>query len=150
MSYKRFAAATLAALFVSELLATVLHGFLLANDYAPFYGSLLRGGAGDDGPSWQMLFLPVAHLSFAGALVWVYTRVGLTGSLLAQGLKLGFVGWLIGQVPLWLVWYAEQPWPGALVVKQLGLELVSTLLIGITIALFGQRHEARSASYSSA
>jgi hypothetical protein len=40
----------------------------------------------------------------------------------------------MGQVPLWLLWYAEQPWPGSLVVKQLGWELVSSIVIGLTIA----------------
>jgi hypothetical protein len=41
----------------------------------------------------------------------------------------------MSQVPVWLLWYAQQPWPGSLVVKQLGLELVSSLLVGLTIAL---------------
>jgi hypothetical protein len=47
---------------------------------------------------------------------------------------LGLVGWCMGQVPLWLIWYAEQPWPGSLVLKQLGLELVSSIVVGLTIA----------------
>ena len=59
----------------------------------------------------------------------------LTGSRVVQGIKLGFLGWVIGQVPLWLLWFAEQPWPNGLVLKQLALELVSSLLVGITIAL---------------
>ena len=40
----------------------------------------------------------------------------------------------MGQVRVWLLWYAEQPWPGSLLVKQLGLELLSSLVIGLTIA----------------
>jgi hypothetical protein len=42
--------------------------------------------------------------------------------------------WAVGEVPLWMRWYAEQPWPGELLAKQLGLELVSSLIIGLTIA----------------
>jgi hypothetical protein len=45
----------------------------------------------------------------------------------------------MGQVPVWLLWYAEQPWPGSLVVKQLGLELVSSLLIAFTIVFIARR-----------
>jgi hypothetical protein len=56
------------------------------------------------------------------------------GSPVLQGLRLGTLGWMMGQVPLWLLWYAEQPWPGLLVVKQLGLELLSSLIVGLTIA----------------
>ena len=81
-----------------------------------------------------MLFLPVAHLSFISALVWLYARLRLDGSPAVQGLKLGVIGWIMGQVPLWLLWYAEQPWPGLLVIKQLGLELLSSLIVGLTIA----------------
>jgi hypothetical protein len=50
------------------------------------------------------------------------------------------VGFLVSQVlaavvhGFLLLWYAEQPWPGGLVVKQLGLELVSSLIIGVAIA----------------
>ncbi len=45
----------------------------------------------------------------------------------------------MGQVPLWLSWYAEQPWPGLLVVRQLGLELLSSLIVGLTIAVVARR-----------
>ena len=44
----------------------------------------------------------------------------------------------MGQLPVWLLWYAEQPWPGGLVLKQLGLELASSLAIGVTIAVVSQ------------
>ncbi|MGH2437312.1 MAG: hypothetical protein ACRDFA_09985 [bacterium] len=39
----------------------------------------------------------------------------------------------MGQVPLWLIWYAQQPWPGSLVIKQLGLELLSSLIVALAI-----------------
>ena len=136
MTSGRIALTTFAAFLVSQVLAVGVHGFILAADYGPYYGTLLRG---IDGPVWQMLLLPVAHLAFISALVWVYTRVHLEGSRVVQGVKLGLLAWLMGQVPLWLLWYAEQPWPGSLVVKQLGLELVSSLLIGVTIALVARR-----------
>jgi hypothetical protein len=125
-----------AALFVAELLATIIHGLVLGPDYAPYYGTLLRGG---ESPAWQFAFLPVAHLSFVGALVWIYLRLPLDGPLVVRGLKLGVLGWFVGQVPLWLVWFAEQPWPSALVVKQLVLELASTLIVGVTIAALARR-----------
>lgn len=133
MSYARFAAAVAAAFVVSNVGAVVVHGFLLDADYEPFRGSLLRADA-----SWQMLLLPVAHLCYTIALVAVYARVQFSGELVARGLKLGILGWLIGQAPLWLLWYAEQPWPGELVAKQLVLELVVAFLIGLTIAVIAR------------
>jgi hypothetical protein len=130
MTFARAVVTTFAAFIVSQILAIAIHGFVLAGDYAPYYGRLLRDEAG-----WQALLLPVAHLCFICGLVWVYSRVPLAGSAAARGLKIGAVGWMMGQAPLWLLWYAEQPWPGDLVVKQLGLELLSSLAIGVTVAL---------------
>ena len=101
---------------------------------------LLRSGA----DAWQFIFLPLAHLSFICGLMWVYTHTPLKGSVIRQGVFLGFLAWLMGQVPLWLIWYAEQPWPGSLVMKQLGLELVSSILIGLTIAVTAPRNALRS------
>lgn len=132
MSAKRLVAATVVAFLVSQILAIAVHGVILAEDYAPFYGTLLRPMPVQ--AEWRMLLLPLAHLCFVAALVWVYGRLRLQGSAVARGLKIGMLGWIIGQLPLWLLWYAEQPWPDSLVVKQLGLELVSSLIVGLTIA----------------
>jgi hypothetical protein len=141
MTYQRILWTTIATFLVSQILAVIVHGVLLANDYAPFYGTLLRPAT--SGPAWQMLFLPVAHLCFISGLVWIYARLRLEGSPAQRGLTLGVVGWTMGQVPLWLLWYAQQPWPGFLVVKQLALELLSSLIIGLTIAFVARTSEAR-------
>jgi hypothetical protein len=140
MSAARTAATVVAAFLLSNLFAVAIHGFILAADYEPYRGTLLRDFAG--GAGWKALLLPLAHLCFVSALVWIYGRLSLDGSQTARGLKLGLIAWLIGQAPLWLIWYAEQPWPDSLVVKQLGLELVASLLIGLTIA-FVSRLPAR-------
>jgi hypothetical protein len=136
MTYARAAATVFAAFLLSNVFAVAIHGFILAADYEPYRGTLLRSF--DSGPGWPSLLLPVAHLCFICALVWIYGRLSLEGSLTARGLKLGLIGWLVGQAPLWMIWYAEQPWPGSLVVKQLGLELLSSLAIGLTIAVVSQ------------
>ena len=54
----------------------LVHGFILAADYEPFDGTLLRAGA----DAWQFIFLPFAHLSFIIGLVWVYVRTPIGGS----------------------------------------------------------------------
>jgi hypothetical protein len=131
MSIGRAAATIAAAFVVSQVLAIAIHGFILAPDYAPFYGTLLRSQ--DGGGAWQMLLLPVAHLVFISTIVWFYSRLRLEGTRMRRGLVLGTAAWAVGQIPHWLLWYAEQPWPGDLVLKQLGLELVASLIIGLTI-----------------
>jgi len=128
---------------VANVFAIAIHGFILAADYEPYRGTLLRDFQG--GPGWQSLLLPVAHLCFISGLVWIYGRLSLDGSLTARGLKLGLIAWLVGQAPLWLIWYAEQPWPDSLILKQLGLELLSSLAIGLTIAVVSRLPARRDA-----
>jgi len=141
MSAKRMAAAIVVSFAVDQVLQGLLHGLVLAKDYAPYYGTLLRG---QNGAAWQMLFLPVAHLSFTIAFVWAYSRMNLKGGVIAQGVKLGFLAWFMGQVPVWLLWWAEQPWPDSIVPKQLGLELVASLIFGLIIAGVAGRQTARA------
>lgn len=134
MTRARAAATIIVAFLVAQLFAAVIHGFILSADYAPFEGTLLR--AVDSGtPPWQMLFLPVVHLSLIVPLVWVYGRLRLEGTTAVRGFKLGTLAWAMGQLPVWLLWYAQQPWPGGLVMKQLGWEFLASLAIGVTIAL---------------
>jgi hypothetical protein len=132
MTGKRFAATVAAAFLVAQICAIAIHGFILASDYAPFYGVLLRPMSTEGSPA--MLLLPLSHLSFIIGLVWVYGRLALDGSALSRGVTIGIIGYLMGQAPLWMLWYAESPWPGSLVVKQLALELIASLAIGLTVA----------------
>ena len=133
MTRARTIGTIVAAFMVAQILAVAIHGFILAADYEPLEGTLLRSVTGGT-PPWQMLFLPLVHLSGVVTLVWVYGRLRLAGSVWSRGLVLGMVGYGLGQLPLWLLWYAQQPWPGAIVWKQLVLELVSSIAIGLTIA----------------
>ena len=142
MTRTRFVAATIAAFLVSQILAVVVHGVILAADYAPFYGTLLRPMSAQ--AEWRMLLLPIAHVCFVMALVWLSGRIQLEGSATVRGLKLGLVGFFLGHLPHALLSYAEQPWSGSLIAKQIGLELLSSLLIGVTVAAVARRARAPS------
>jgi hypothetical protein len=132
MTTSRAAATVFVAFVASNVFAIAIHGFILGPDYEPYRGTLLRDF--QNGPGWQSLLLPVAHLCFVSGLVWIYGRLSLDGSQTTRGVKLGLLAWTVGQAPLFLLWYAEQPWPDSLIVKQLGLELLSSLAIGLVIA----------------
>jgi len=136
MSTKRFALTVFVAFVVAQAFAIIIHGFVLGADYKPFYGTLLRPM---EEKSAMVLLLPIAHLAFTFALVWVYARLTLSGSPLRQGLQLGLAAWLLGPVPMYLLWSAEQPWPGGLLPKQLILELVAMLVLGVVIAALGKK-----------
>jgi len=132
MPTKRLVLATVAVFLLAQVFAIVIHGFVLASDYRPFYGTLLRPMEAD--PGWQVALLPVRHLAVAIGLVWIAVLAGFQGSVWSRGARLGLIAWLMGSLPMYVLWYAEQPWPGRLVVKQLPLELVAMVVLGTLAA----------------
>jgi hypothetical protein len=126
----RVVLAGVAVFVLSNIGAVLLHGFLLAADYQPYEGTLLRRG---DEPAWQFVFLPVVHLSFTVGLIWLFRVARVEGDRwMPRALKLGIVAWLIGPAPMFLLWYAEQPWPGTIVAKQLPYEFVIAIALALT------------------
>jgi hypothetical protein len=132
---KRFAVTVIVVFVVAQVFAIVVHGFILGPDYRPFYGTLLRSR--DGGPTWMVMFLPLAHLAMALAFVALFSRWvrPVSGEEIPQGLRFGGLAWLFGPVPMYLLWFAEQPWPFSLTLKQLGLELFTMLVLGTVTAI---------------
>ena len=141
----RIGLAGLVVFILSQVGAVVVHGFVLANDYAPFEGTLLRA-AGGDTPAWQFIFLPVCHLSFTIGLVWLFSVARADSNAWGKrALKLGMIAYLVGPGPMFLLWYAQQPWPGTLALKQLGYELVIALALAVVAgAILRPRRAAAS------
>ncbi len=63
---------------------------------------------------------------------------------MAQGVRFGVAAALLTVVPTYLIYYAVQPMPGALVARQIVLELILLVLLGILAAwLYRTRAEVR-------
>ena len=133
MITKRFIGAVATAFVVAQVFAIVIHGFILGSDYRPFYGTLLRPMEGD--VQWMVVFLPISHLVMAIAFVALLARWVRPGPEIPQGVQFGLLAWLFGPVPMYLLWYAEQPWPGSLTVKQLALELFTMVVLGTLVSM---------------
>jgi len=130
MITKRFIWTVVAVFAVAQVFAIVVHGFILGPDYRPFYGSLLRPMDAAGGSQWMIAFLPLAHLAMAIAFVALFVRWVRPGPEIPQGLRFGVLAWLFGPVPMYLLWFAEQPWPLNLTIKQLVLDLFTMLVLG--------------------
>ena len=128
MSTKRRIAAVVAVFLTAQVFAILIHGFILARDYAPFYGRLLRPMS--DNPGWPIFMLPASHLAMSVAFVALLERTLREGPVLPQAIRFGVLAYLLGPVPMYLLWFAEQPWPSSLLVKQLPLELITFLTLG--------------------
>ena len=128
MSTKRRIATIAAVFLTAQIMAILIHGFILAADYRPFYGTLLRPMT--DNPGWPIFMLPASHLAMSIGFVSIFVRYLQPGPTIPQGLRFGALAWLLGPVPMYLLWFAEQPWPSSLLAKQLPLELAVFLLLG--------------------
>lgn len=126
-------------MFVAWMIESfIVHGALLSADYAKL-ATLFRTEADSQQYfGWMLL----AHVLIAGAFVWIYARGVEAGKpWLPQGMRFGLAVALLGVVPTYLIYYAVQPMPGALVAKQVVLDGIGVVLMGIVVAWL---HRARS------
>lgn len=128
---KRFWVCGLVMFFAAMLLSFVVHGLLLDAEYDAL-GALYRDAA--DGQR-HFPYLLLAHALIGFAMTWIFAQ-GFSGTepTLAQGLRFGFAMALFSTVPGYLVHYAVQPLPPALVAKQVVLGTLSMLLLGALLA----------------
>ena len=127
----RFLIAGIAAFMVSLILGFLTHGMLLQGDYAQL-PNLMRTEA--DAMA-HLPFLLASHLIKGFAFAWVYSKGISSGPWLNQGLRFGVATVFLVTVPLYLVYYAVQPEPGMLVVKQIVADSIAMILMGVVVAM---------------
>lgn len=118
----------------------VIHEVLLKPDYS-LIGSLFR--APDD----QRSHFPVmilAHLMFSAALVWVYARGVESRPWPQQGVRFGLVLALLAIVPSYLIYFAVQPIPQAVVAKQVIFSAILAVIAGMLAAWMYRGTPARA------
>jgi hypothetical protein len=108
----------------------VVHGTLLHEDYTRL-PNLFRPEAE---AQQYFPFMLLAHVLLAGAFVWIYSRGVESRPWPSQGLRFGVAVALLTAVPMYLIYYAVQPMPGALVVKQIVFDGILILLLGLVVA----------------
>ena len=109
----------------------VVHGVLLGADYASVQQLFRLPADSQQYFPWMLL----AHGLLAGALVWIYARGREAGKAwLGQGLRFGVAVTLLTIVPTYLIYYAVQPMPGAIVAKQIVFDGLLVILLGIAAA----------------
>lgn len=127
---KKFFIAWLVVFIVWFAGSYVVHGILLHDDYARLT-NLFRS-EGDAQQYFALLLL--AHVILSGALVWIYARGVEPAPWPAQGIRFGVAVTLLTVVPTYLIYYAVQPLPGSLVVKQIVFDGILTLILGLVVA----------------
>jgi hypothetical protein len=118
-------------LFVASFLGGFLvHGVLLHSDYMQVANLFRPESEQTHYFGWMLL----AHVIMAGAFVWIYARGVETKPWLAQGVRYGVVVALLAVVPIYMIYYAVQPMPGSIVVKQIIFGTLWMIVLGIVVA----------------
>ena len=104
---KKFLIAWLVIFVVYIACGFVVHGFLLADDYAKT--GLMRPMEQQEGFFHWMV---IAHVMMAGAFTWIYARGVENKPWLGQGLRFGLAVAFLAAIPLYLIYYTVQPLPG--------------------------------------
>ena len=130
---KRFWICGLLVSVAALLLDVLVHGVLLQGDYTPLAAAgVMRG---PDDAARHMPWMLGAHLLIGFGLTWLYRQcVDPARPAAGQGLRFGAAIAVLCTIPGYLIYYAVQPLPGALVAKQVVYGTVATLLLGLLLA----------------
>ena len=127
---RRFFVAWIVLFVVWMAGAFVVHGVLLGQDYMNTPG-LFRPEA--DAQRYFPLMI-LAHVILAGAFTWIYAKGVEAREWLPQGLRYGLAVALLTVVPTYLIYFAVQPMPQALVMKQIVFDGLLVLILGAVVA----------------
>jgi hypothetical protein len=58
---------------------------------------------------------------------------------LAQGARFGFAVAVLATIPTYLIYYVIEPWPAAVVVKQIIFDTIGVVVMGIVVAWIQSR-----------
>lgn len=114
-----------------------INGVLLYDDYAALEGTLFRSPKEVEG---YFIYMAAAYLLFGFALTWIYRQGKTKGAgTLAQGVRFGIAIAALAVIPVFLIYYAVQPMPGVLVVKQCVFGSIAAVLLGIIVAYLNRK-----------
>jgi len=127
---KRFLLSVIVIFVLSMALGFFVHGFLLNQDYAQLPG-LFR--TQEDSANYFPYML-LAHVFIAVGFVWVYVKGKEDRPFLMQGVRFGVAIAILMTIPTYLIYYAVQPMPDAIVIKQIAYDTLGVILMGIVVA----------------
>lgn len=126
----RFWTSLIAMFVMSMALGFLIHGFLLANDYARL-PTLMRS---QEAAAAMFPYMLLAHVFIAAGFTWIYLKGREDKPWLAQGVRFGIAVAVLMTIPLYLIYFAVMPFPSDLVAQQIVFDTIGMVLMGIVIA----------------
>lgn len=130
MNWKKYAIAVVVVFVVTLTAGFTIHATLLAADYKNL-GPVMRS---EEDSAAYFPFMLLGQFLFSVAIVWIYAQGVEAKPWLGQGVRFGLAVWLARSVSGYLIYYAVQPLPENLVIKQIAFQLIADLVLGVAIA----------------
>ena len=127
----RFWISVVVVFVVAMALDFVVHGVLLAHDYAALTPHLFR--TPEDGQRY-FPFMLLAHVFMAIGITWLYRGGRGERPWAGQGIRFGIALAFYAVVPTYLIYYAVQPMPRSLVAKQIVFDTIAVIVIALVAA----------------
>lgn len=108
----------------------LIHEILLKADYEQVR-QLYR--AEEDGKA-HFIYLVLGQLIFSIGFVWIYNKGKEAKPFLEQGIRYGIAIAVLTSIPTFLIYYAVQPLPSMLVVKQIIFDSIAIIVRGVVVA----------------
>jgi hypothetical protein len=133
---KKFWISGIAATLVTFASGFVVHGLILAGDYKPLMGNLMRT---EEGAMGLFHFMVLAHIIMGFGAAWIYRQGVTEGAWLTQGVRFGIAAAAISVIPMYMIFYVVQPTAGMLAVKQIIFDTISWVIVGIVLAVINKK-----------
>ncbi len=129
---KKFVISVVALFFASMVTGFIVHGMLLGPDYAKLVPSGVFRTPEDS--QQHFVWMLLAHVFIAIGFTWVYRAGRDNRPWLGQGVRFGLAIAVLSTIPIYMIYYAVQPLPMSLVVKQIVFDTVAMVILGIVAA----------------
>lgn len=128
---KRFWICGIVVAAAALILGMLVHGVLLRADYqamAALYRTQEEATA-------QAAWILPAYLLLGLAMTWLYRRMPASDGIdIRRGARFGLAVALVSFVPWHMLAFVAQPLPLSMMLRQVGLDLVAMVLLGILLA----------------
>jgi hypothetical protein len=136
-----FVISAVALSILSLLIGFVVHAWQLGPEYAKLTG-LFRAPADAQA---HFPYMILAHVCMGVGVTWVYRQGREAKPFLAQGVRFGLALAVLIVLPMYLIYFAVQPMPAALVAKQIVFDSIGMVIMGIVAAWINQRDVSKIA-----
>jgi cytochrome bd-type quinol oxidase subunit 2 len=127
---RRFIISVVVMLVLGMGLGFLIHGVLLYDDYARL-PNVMRPPAQAQA---KMPLMVLAYVCIALAFTWIYVKGRENKPWLAQGARYGAAIAVLTAVPTYLIYHVVSQFPFDLAVKQIVLDSITLVVMGIVLA----------------